>query len=195
VRHAIATIRSDGDLLAVLEHVPARGRESATVRAALVEGLNAIKSDGDRRTLLSQYIVTGDRDLVLTSLQAARSIRSDGDKRSVLAAGVTSALQRDDAELRAAFFEAARTIRSDGDLAGLLVTSSSHGRSVPAVTGAILDAVGDVRSHGDAARVLVTLAEQRLVNTGELRTRYLAAARRLSDGDQRRALAALPEAP
>ena len=193
VRHATRTLStSSGDLRSVLEEVPERARQSPGVRDALGDGVQAIASDGDRRSLLVRYIATPDRAMVLTSLEGVRTMRSDGDKRAVLTAGAESALAPDDAPLRAAWFDAARTIRSDGDLAAVLVRAAGHAEQAPGVTPAILDAVAQLRSDGDAARVLVTLAHARLVKTPELRERYVAAARRLSDGDQRRAIAALP---
>jgi hypothetical protein len=196
VRHATRTLRgSDGDLRSVLEHVPARARPASGVQAAFGEGILAIQSDGDRRSLLVQHVVSGEKGVVRTALEGVRTMHSDGDKRSVLVAGAASALRGDDAELRAAFFDAARTIRSDGDLASVLVTAAPYGRGAPAVTAAILDAVADLRSDGDAARVLVTVAEQRLVDTRELREKYVAAARRLSEGDRRRAMEAIGTEP
>jgi hypothetical protein len=191
VRHATRGLDgSDGDLRAVLQNVPARAHRSSGVRAALAAGAVSMESDGDRRAVLVPLVEDGEREVVLTALEGARSIRSDGDTRAVLVAAAPS-LSRDDAALRAAYFAAARGIDSDGDLTAVLVAAMQRAPASPDLASAVLDAVRAIDSDGDAARVLVTLARRGLVTTPELRERYTAEARRLSDGDQRRAMNAL----
>ena len=191
VRHATRELHgSDGDLRAVLQSVPERAHRAPGVRAALAAGAVSMESDGDRRAVHVPLAEEGDREIVLAALEGARAMDSDGDTRAVLVAAAPS-LSRDDAALRTAYFAAARGIDSDGDLTAVLVAAMQRAPASPALASAVLDAVRAIDSDGDAARVLVTLARRGLVTTPELRERYTAEARRLSDGDERRAMNAL----
>ena len=168
---------------------PLGARESERV---LLQAVDQIRSDGDRRTLLMNSMERG-RQLPPRVLRTAMaSMRSDGDRSAVLVhAARIGALTADDAT-REAFFAGARELRSDGDLRRVLIAAL---RAEPSerVAHGVLASTSELRSDGDKAAVLVAVAglDVTLRSESLLQAYGDAAATIRSSGDRARALRAL----
>ena len=182
---------SSGDLRAVLAHLPTGNRVSPATRSALGDAVAGMQSSGDKASVLTQYGLSGDREMLLLALEGARTIESDGDLSSLLATLAANTFNANDAALRTAFFAAERAIESDGDARRVLEAAAPFGHQNPAITASVLEAARHIDSDGDKSAVLVMVAGQRLLTTAALRSAYMTTARTIaSDGDFRRAVEA-----
>jgi hypothetical protein len=182
---------SDGDLSAVLRKLPRTARLASAASDAVGDAIGHITSDGDKRSVLQQYAITGDRAMMLMAARQARTITSDGDKASLLQTVAARYLTGDDS-LRAAFFSVAHTIVSDGDKRSVLQAAVPYGHTSEEITRSIIREARSITSDGDKSEVLVTVIDQRLLSTKALRDSFIEAARSISsDGDYRRVMEAL----
>ena len=146
---------SSGDLRAVLAHLPTGNRVSPATRSALGDAVAGMQSSGDKASVLTQYGLSGDREMLLLALEGARTIESDGDLSSLLVTLAANTFNANDAALRAAYFAAERAIESDGDARRVLEAAAPFGHQNPAITASVLEAARHIDSDGDKSAVLV----------------------------------------
>lgn len=108
-------LSSDGDKAGFLAEADPHDLADAEVAAAFFGAVDSIRSDGDRRRVLSTLLRRGQlgRENLLRALKSAARMSSDGDKAGFLLEVAQAATQ--DASVRAAVREAARGISSEGD--------------------------------------------------------------------------------
>ena len=163
LRHAGATIGSDGDLRLTLSGALEARRLDAAGVAALLDAGASIESDGDRSLLLRQ--VAGRDPLAEARVReaffrTAAGVGSDGDLALVL----TTVLRRErtGSATVAAALRAARGIGSDGDLARVLTLVPAASLRDPSVSAAYRAAMAGIGSDGDRRRAAVHLARSLL---------------------------------
>ena len=184
---------SDGELRAVLEAMGKRGHLAAPMAEAFGAAVEHMSSDGEKRELLQQYALKGDRDMLLVSMKQAASISSDGEKSEFLRATVARYLATNDEQLRKAFFTVTETISSDGEKHEVLASTLPYAGN-PAVLFAVLDAARQISSDGEKSELLVSILQKRLVTTPQLREAFMKITRTLSsDGEYRRVMEAMIE--
>ena len=184
---------SDGELRAVLEAIGKRGHMAASMAEAFGAAVEHMSSDGEKRELLQQYALKGDRDMLLVSMRQAGSISSDGEKAEFLRATVSRYLANDDEQLRNAFFSVTNTISSDGEKHEVLNAVLPYAQK-PAVLYAILDAARQISSDGEKSELLVSILKRRAVTTPQLKEAFMKTTRTLSsDAEYRRVMEAMLE--
>lgn len=184
---------SDGELRAVLEEMGKRGHLAAPMAEAFGAAVSHMSSDGEKRELLQQYALKGDRDMLLVSMRQAASISSDGEKSEFLRSTVARYLGNDDEELRNAFFSVTNTISSDGEKHEVLNAVLPYAQK-PAVLFAVLDAARQMSSDGEKSELLVSILKRRAVMTPQLKEAFMKTTRTLSsDAEYRRVMEAMLE--
>jgi beta-lactamase regulating signal transducer with metallopeptidase domain len=206
VRHATLNLASsESDLMAVLRKAGSLSKPSKSVAGAtgrrllhnvdpalLRQALTSITSDGDRVSLLSQYVQTDDPALLRLVLDGVEQITSPGDKQTILELAAPRVLRSRDASLHKAFFRAVAGIQSSGDKRTVLLAALPYGHANESITVAVLSAAADLSSDGDKALVLVTAANQHLVTSDAVMKAYLATTNTISSsGDVKTAMAAV----
>jgi beta-lactamase regulating signal transducer with metallopeptidase domain len=180
---------SDGDKATLLVFL-ARYALKDNLRDYAFEALKTIHSDGDKRRVLTQFILTdASRGTLTLVARAAADINSDGDKAAVLV-DLASHL-RGNNDLSRPFFRAAESIHSDGDRARVLMAvMASAGEQHDTLVEAIRVAAS-INSDGDKSGVLVH-ADAYWKDDELLRRTYFETARSIhSDGDKARVLTSL----
>jgi hypothetical protein len=181
---------SDGELAAVLSQVGKMGRGSSTMAEAFGNAVERMSSDGEKRELLQQYALKGDREMLCVAGRQAKSISSDGEKSEFLRATVNSYLSSDDETLRKMFFDVVGTISSDGERHEVLNSALPYAQR-PAVLLAVLESAKDISSDGEKSELLVTILHKKLVTTPALKEVFMKVTRSLSsDGEYRRVMEA-----
>ena len=184
---------SDGELRAVLEAMGKRGHLAAPMAEAFGAAVEHMSSDGEKRELLQQYALKGDRDMLLVAMKQAASIGSDGEKAEFLRATVARYLATNDEQLRKGFFSVTQTISSDGEKREVLGAALPYAGN-PAVLFAMLDAAREISSDGEKSELLVSILRKRVVTTPQLREAFMKITRTLSsDGEYRRVMEAMLE--
>jgi hypothetical protein len=195
LRQAGRDIKSDGDLRGVLDRASRqRARSGAQFDAEAVgAAVRHMTSDGDITAVLLKFALEGDRSMLLMAMREAARVTSDGDKARFMIRTAPRFLAGDDSALHQSYFRTAKTITSDGDLANVLLAAIPHTRPSCAVTGGVISTSHNITSDGDRANVLVALAHRRVLDTKDVRRKFLEAAKGItSDGDYRRVVEALP---
>jgi hypothetical protein len=196
---------SSTDLTAVLRRAEVTNRRSSSVAgnrpsdllvridpSLLRESLAKITSDGDRLSLLSQYVQTDDPGMLKLVLEGVEQITTAGDKRAVLVLAAPRVLRLRDDALHRAFFRAAAGISSSGDQRSILIAALPYGHADETITIAALKQAADLSSDGDKTSVLVTAAQQRLLKSDAVMKAYLNTARTISSsGDMKSAMEAV----
>jgi hypothetical protein len=181
---------SDGELAGVLAQVGKMGRGSSTMAEAFGNAVEHMSSDGEKRELLQQYALKGDREMLCVAGRQAKSISSDGEKSEFLKATVNSYLSSDDETLRKMFFDVVGTISSDGERHEVLNSALSYGQR-PAVLLAVLESAKDISSDGEKSELLVTILRKKLITTPGLKDVFMKITRSLSsDAEYRRVMEA-----
>ncbi|HEX4469798.1 MAG TPA: M56 family metallopeptidase, partial [Gemmatimonadaceae bacterium] len=181
---------SDGELAAVLSQVGKMGRGSSTMAEAFGNAVERMSSDGEKRELLQQYALKGDREMLCVAGRQAKSISSDGEKSEFLRATVNSYLSSDDETLRKMFFDVVGTISSDGERHEVLNSALPYAQR-PAVLLAVLESAKDISSDGEKSELLVTILRKKLITTPALKEVFMKVTRSLSsDGEYRRVMEA-----
>jgi hypothetical protein len=184
---------SDGELRAVLEAIGKRGHMAAPMAEAFGAAVEHMSSDGEKRELLQQYALKGDRDMLLVSIRQAASISSDGEKSEFLRATASRYLANDDEQLRNAFFSVTNTISSDGEKHEVLNAVLPYAQR-PIVLLAVLDAARQISSDGEKSELLVSILKRRAVTTPQLKEAFMKTTRTLSsDAEYRRVMEAMLE--
>ena len=184
---------SDGELRAVLEEMGKRGHLAAPMAEAFGAAVEHMSSDGEKRELLQQYALKGDRDMLLVSMRQAASISSDGEKAEFLRATVSRYLANDDEQLRNAFFSVTNTISSDGEKHEVLNAVLPYAQKPP-ILYAVLDAARQISSDGEKSELLVSILKKRAVTTPQLKEAFMKTTRTLSsDAEYRRVMEAMLE--
>lgn len=184
---------SDGELRAVLEAIGKRGHMAAPMAEAFGAAVEHMSSDGEKRELLQQYALKGDRDMLLVSMRQAASISSDGEKSEFLRATASRYLANDDEQLRNAFFSVTNTISSDGEKHEVLNAVLPYAQR-PIVLLAVLDAARQISSDGEKSELLVSILKKRAVTTPQLKEAFMKTTRTLSsDAEYRRVMEAMLE--
>jgi beta-lactamase regulating signal transducer with metallopeptidase domain len=184
---------SDGELRAVLEAIGKRGHMAAPMAEAFGAAVEHMSSDGEKRELLQQYALKGDRDMLLVSMRQASSISSDGEKSEFLRATASRYLGNDDEQLRNAFFSVTNTISSDGEKHEVLNAVLPYVQK-PAILFAVLDAARQISSDGEKSELLVSILHKRVAMTPQLREAFMKTTRTLSsDAEYRRVMEAMLE--
>jgi hypothetical protein len=195
LRDAARRISSDGDMRHLLDRVGRpRGRRAPQFDAAsLAEAVRHMTSDGDITAVLTKFALEGDRSMLLMAMREMARVTSDGDKALFITQTAPRYLEGDDRALYDEYFRTASTITSDGDLANVLLTAVRHTRPSCAITDGIIATSHRITSDGDRANVLTALARRRVLDTPELRRKFLEAAKGItSDGDYRRVIESMP---
>lgn len=181
---------SDGELSALLSNMPKSVRLSGRASEAVKSAIQQISSDGEKRGVIQQYALSGDREMSLMAMKEARQIGSDGEKAELLKTVAPRYLNSPG--LRESFFATASTIGSDGELAGVLKASIPHARSNGESALSVIKTSKQIGSDGEKAEVLIEVVNQRLLTTKQLRDAFMESARSIgSDGEYRRVLEAV----
>ncbi|HKW47162.1 MAG TPA: M56 family metallopeptidase [Gemmatimonadaceae bacterium] len=181
---------SDGELAGVLGQVGKMGHGSSTMAEAFGNAVEHMSSDGEKRELLQQYALKGDREMLCVAGRQAKSISSDGEKSEFLRATVNSYLGNEDETLRKMFFDVVGTISSDGERHEVLNSALPYAQR-PAVLLAVLESAKDISSDGEKSELLVTILRKKLVTTPVLKDVFMKVTRTLSsDGEYRRVMEA-----
>lgn len=184
---------SDGELRSVLAQMGNHGRLGPGMAEALGAATERMTSDGEKRALLQQYALQGDRDMLLVAIQRARSITSDGEKAGFLRATASRYLANDDESLRNAFFSVTQSISSDGEKRGVLNEALPYA-SRPALLLSMLDVTRTITSDGEKSEILVSMLRRRCITTPQLREAFMRTTRTLtSDAEYRRVMEAMLE--
>ncbi|HEY2374357.1 MAG TPA: M56 family metallopeptidase [Gemmatimonadaceae bacterium] len=181
---------SDGELAAVLGEVGKMGRGSSTMAEAFGNAVEHMSSDGEKRELLQQYALKGDREMLCIAARQAKSISSDGEKSEFLKATANSYLANDDETLRKLFFDVVQTISSDGERHEVLNGALPFAQR-PAVLLGVLESAKDISSDGEKSELLVTILRKRLITNQALKDVFMKITRSLSsDAEYRRVMEA-----
>lgn len=184
---------SDGELAAVLGAMGKNGHLAAPMAEAFGAAVEHMSSDGEKRELLQQYALKGDRDMLVVAARQAASISSDGEKAEFLRATASRYLAGDDEQLRNAFFSAVQTISSDGEKHEVLNATLPYAQK-PAILFAVLDAARQISSDGEKSELLVSILKKRAVTTPQLKEAFMKTTRTLSsDAEYRRVMEAMLE--
>lgn len=196
VRRAGADLgESSGDMRRMLQATARRGVRSAQMRDAVGAAAMSIESDGDKSAVLTQLVMTADRELLIEIMRVARTIGSDGDKSRLLISAAAKYLVPVDVDLREAYFDVVETVGSDGDRARVLISASAYGSRDEAVTMACIHATHAMSSDGEKARVLISMINQRLIVNQRIKDAFLTATNKISsDSDRARVLSAIARA-
>jgi beta-lactamase regulating signal transducer with metallopeptidase domain len=163
------------------------GQAQETLSKALDHALDASRTSSDSASMLTQYGVSDDPDMMLLALQGAKDISDDTDKRTLLQTLAAGSLRRGNAQLRTAFFDVCDTFSSDTDLRVVLQAALPYGHSDPLVTSNVFRLVENrMSSDSDRRVVLVTAAQQKLIKTPKLRQEFMAAAKSMSSSSDYR---------
>lgn len=196
---------SESDLMAVLRRAgksnrmansitaTSRSKLPATVDPRLLrQALTNITSDGDRVSLLSQYVQTDDPALLQLVLDGVEQITTSGDKRAVLELAVPRVLRSRDELLHKSFFRAVGSVVSSGDRRNVLLAALPYGHTHESITISALQQAAELSSDGDKTTVLVTAAHQHLLTSDAVMKAYLATAKTItSSGDMKTAMEAV----
>ena len=164
---------------------------AAPMAEAFGAAVEHMSSDGEKRELLQQYALKGDRDMLLVSMRQAASISSDGEKSEFLRATASRYLANDDEQLRSAFFSVTNTISSDGEKHEVLNAVLPYAQR-PIVLLAVLDAARQISSDGEKSELLVSILKKRAVTTPQLKEAFMKTTRTLSsDAEYRRVMEAM----
>jgi hypothetical protein len=181
---------SDGELSAVLAKVPKSARLSGRASEAVRSAIQQMSSDGEKRSVIQQYALSGDREMSLMAMKEARQISSDGEKAELLKSVAPRYVRTPG--LRESFFATASTIGSDGELAGVLKASIPHARTNGDAAMSVIRTSKQMSSDGEKADVLIEVVNQRLLTSKQLRDAFMESARSIgSDGEYRRVLEAV----
>lgn len=161
------------------------------------EALRTIRSDGEKRRVLIQFIQQdASRATLALSARVAADIRSDGERAVVLvnlavhlASHLSTRLSGDD--LRGPFFRAAERMQSDGEKARVLMAVLASGGEQADNLAETLRVADSIKSDGEKARVLVH-AGGYWKDDDRMRRVYFETARGIrSDGEKARVLTSL----
>ena len=192
VRHAGENISSSGDLRSVLTKLAPSLRGGVRSGSAIERAVLAVPSSGDRTAVLRAFGQTSDRDMLRSVMRLAETIPSSGDKASLLKTLAPSYLDRDDDQLRDAFFRTLSTVPSSGDMRSVLTGSTmGYAAANEKVAYAIARAAAAVPSSGDRTSVLLGLVDARALRSERVRDAYLKATEGMSSGDATRVLRAV----
>jgi beta-lactamase regulating signal transducer with metallopeptidase domain len=179
---------SDSELRALLAEMGHSVRMSAAALKAAGAAMEHISSDDDKRALLEQYALQGNRDMLCIAIAQAKSISSDNEKGAFLRATASRYLASDDDELRSGFFATARSISSDEEKRATLAAALPYAKR-QSVLIPLLDVAQEISSDGEKAELLVAIAKQGLVASGPPREAFMRATRSLSsDSEYRRVM-------
>jgi hypothetical protein len=189
VLRLVRGLGSDGDKANLLIFLGSHTLKE-NLRAHTFEALETIHSDGDKRSVLSQFVLTDASRATLSMVaRAAADINSDGDKAAVLVD--LAAHLRGASDLSHPFFRAAESIHSDGDRARVLMAVMASAGEQREVLVDAIHAAESINSDGDKAGVLVH-ADAYWKDDDTLRRVYFETARSIhSDGDKARVLTSL----
>jgi len=169
------------------------GHFAAPMAEAFGAAVEHMSSDGEKRELLQQYALKGDRDMLLVSARQAASISSDGEKSEFLRATAARYLAGDDEQLRNAFFSATQTISSDGEKHEVLNATLPYVQK-PAILLAVLNAAQQISSDGEKSELLVSILRKRVPMSPQLKEAFMKTTRTLSsDAEYRRVMEAMLE--
>lgn len=188
----IGEISSDGDKAQVLMAEDANYFTSE-LRPYLFHAAETIRSDGDQRRVLSDFVKKdkASTETLLGAARAARQISSDGDKAQLLVEMADP--YPGGSELSAAYFDAVNSIASDGDHARVLSKMLRARGDDPDTLTRVLESAKRISSDGDKARVLEeSVSRYREQQTVE-QAFFDAANSISSDGDHQRVLLSLAE--
>jgi beta-lactamase regulating signal transducer with metallopeptidase domain len=186
----IREISSDGDKAQVIVTVDEK-YFTAELRPDLFEAAESIRSDGDKRRVLSDFVKkdAASADTLVSTAKAAEHISSDGDKAEVLIEMAEPYSAGD--TFRGTYFDAVNSISSDGDHARVLSELLERHGDDRDTLARVLRSAERISSDGDKARVL----EEAVSRYGEdelVRKAFFEAANSISgDGDHQRVLVAL----
>ena len=179
---------SDSDMRALLAGMGHTLRGSAAALKAADVAIQHMSSDEEKRALLEQYALQGDRDMMCVAMAQAKSMSSDDEKGAFLRTTVNRYLAPADDELRASFFATARTISSDDEKHAVLEAALPYAKRQNILL-QLLDVAKEISSDDEKADLLVAVAKQGLVANGEAREAFMRVTRSLSsDSDYRRVM-------
>jgi bla regulator protein blaR1 len=188
----IRSISSDGDKAQIIITVDAN-YFATDLRSYLFDAAESIRSDGDKRRVLSDIVKKdgGSLETLASAARAARHISSDGDKAEVLIEMATP--YRPAGGVDMAYFDAANSISSDGDHARVLSKMLAwHGDEHNTLTRTLLSAQR-ISSDGDKARVLKE-AVASYNEEASVRKAFFEVANSISsDGDHQQVLVSLAQ--
>ncbi|MBI1194865.1 MAG: hypothetical protein GC138_03330 [Gammaproteobacteria bacterium] len=157
---ALRTVSSDGDksavLIAGLRGMPAETESADRAQLKLLESVNTIRSDGDRRRVFSEFLESHELSANVwpRALESIRRISSDGDKSAVLV--LAARRLPDDETVQLAYAETASTIHSSGDWERTTLAFLDQHNLAPAVRAKIKTTASHRGSHD---RVLMKIAD------------------------------------
>lgn len=181
---------SDGELHAVLAQIGHmdHGQASSHMADAFSEAVDHMSSDGEKRELLQQYAVQGDRDMLLVSGRQAKSISSDGEKSAYLSATAEKYLSNDDEALRRTYFDVAQTISSDGEKREVLTKALPFAQRQPVLM-SVLDGANSISSDGEKSELLVAVLRRKVLTSQPARDAFMKTTRSISsDSEYRRVM-------
>jgi len=185
---------SDGELRAVLAAMGKQGHVGPPMAEAIGAAVEHMSSDGEKRALLQQYAMQGDRDMLLVAIRRASSIGSDGEKSEFLKSTVARYLADDDEALRSSFFNLTESISSDGEKREVLMSTLPYAQR-PTVLSSVLDRARQISSDGEKSELLIAILHRRCVTTPQLKDSFMRTTRTLSsDVEYRRVMEAMMEA-
>jgi beta-lactamase regulating signal transducer with metallopeptidase domain len=181
---------SDGELRAVLAQIGAmdHAQHSPRMAEAFGDAVEHMSSDGEKRALLQQYALRGDREMLLVAGRQAKSVSSDGEKAAFLASTADRYLATDDEGLRRVFFEVTQTISSDGEKREVLMKSLPFAAR-PTVLMSVLETANGISSDGEKSELLVNILRRKLLTNDGARAAFMKTTRTISsDSDFRRVM-------
>ena len=182
---------SDGELRAILGEIGKDGHFAPAMAEAFGKAVEHMSSDGEKRELLQQYALQGDRDMLIVTMRHASSISSDGEKAEFLRSTASRYLTNDDETLRKAFFGVTQSISSDGEKREVLMQVLPYAQR-PSVLTAVLETAQGISSDGEKSELLVSILRRKCVTTPALKELFMKTTRSLSsDAEYRRVMEAM----
>ena len=179
---------SDGELRGVLEQMGKMGHMSSPMAEAFSKAVEHMSSDGEKRALLQQYALAGDREMLLVAMRQARSISSDGEKAEFLRATTRKYIAAEDEALRKAYFDVTQTISSDGEKRNVLNETLPYAQRASVLL-SVLESARQISSDGEKSELLMAILRRHLLTSSALREVFMQITRTLSsDAEYRRVM-------
>ena len=146
-----------------------------------------MSSDGEKRALLQQYALEGDREMLLVSIRQARSISSDGEKAEFLRATANVPRERR-RNITQSVLRRGATISSDGEKRNVLNETLPYAQRASVLL-SVLESARQISSDGEKSELLVAIVRRHLLTSAALRETFMQVTRTLSsDGEYRRVM-------
>ena len=164
------------------------GHMSSPMAEAFSKAVEHMSSDGEKRALLQQYALAGDREMLLVAMRQARSISSDGEKAEFLRATTRKYIAAEDEALRKAYFDVTQTISSDGEKRNVLNETLPYAQRASVLL-SVLESARQISSDGEKSELLMAILRRHLLTSSALREVFMQITRTLSsDAEYRRVM-------